>query len=724
MQFCYISNKRLTMKTRRSILLLVLLFAAGAFAWAGEAKEADLTSQMTILVLQLAVVLFAVRGGGALAQLLKLPSVIGELLAGVLIGPYALGALPLPGFIDGLFPLPSGFAISPVLYAFSTVASIILLFSSGLETDIDMLLHYSLAGGIVGLGGVIASFGFGAGVGALLLHQSFFSPAAMFLGIMSTATSVGITARILSDRKKMDSPEGVTILAAAVFDDVLGIVCLAVVMGIVAAMTGHAEGGLSTMSIVGIALKAFGIWLGFTALGLVFGKKISGLLKKLGGQASYSVLALGIALLLAGFFETQGLAMIIGAYIVGISLSKTDIAYLIQDKTKPLYDFFVPIFFAIMGMLVDVRQILNPSVLVFGLAYTLAAVLAKVLGCGLPALFLGFNPRGSLRIGIGMVPRGEVALIVAGIGLSGGILDPSMFGVAILMIMVTSIVAPPLFSATISSGGAGTRKPAKGSKTESISIQLPGNEITELVSSTFLRDLQREGFFVQLMSIRDEISHIRKGDVSISLVTNKNEITLETAPEDMSFAKAALYETLVKLDANFDKLKEIYDPEKFRTDIHVESGRKDTTFRRLLNPRCVTASLKGTTKQEVIEELIGMLDMAGYIKDRNMILADIMEREGRMSTGMEHGIALPHARTYGIKAQTLAIGIHKEGIDFGTIDGTPGRIIALIASPADDEAPHMQILASLGAVLGDDDTRRRLIAAETDQEVFKILTTG
>ncbi len=712
------------MNKKRSITTLFLLFAAAALAWSEGSGEPDLTSKMTSLVIQLAVLLFAVRGGGALAGLVKLPSVIGELLAGVLIGPYALGALPLPGFAHGLFPAAQGFAISPELYAFSTVASIILLFSSGLETDIDMLMHYSLAGGIVGLGGVIASFVFGAGVGALLTGQSVFSPSSMFLGIMSTATSVGITARILSDRRKMDSPEGVTILAAAVFDDVLGIVCLAVVMGIVAAMTGHAEGGLSSWGIAAIALKAFGIWLGFTALGLVFGKKIAAFLKKLGGEASYSVLALGFSLLLAGFFETQGLAMIIGAYIVGISLSKTEIAYLIQDRTKPLYDFFVPIFFAIMGMLVDVRQIANPTVLAFGLAYTAAAIAAKVLGCGLPALFLGFNPKGALRIGIGMVPRGEVALIVAGIGLASGTLDASVFGVAILMIMATSIVAPPLFSTTISSGGAGTRRPAKGAATETFSVTLPNQELTELVSSTFLRDLQREGFFVQLMSIRDNISHMRKGDVSISLVTDKRELQIETAPEDISFAKAAFHETLVKLDANFDQLKEGCDPGSMRTGIHIGSGRKDVGFRQMLDPRCVAASLKGSTKDEVIRELVAMLEKAGRVSDGGRLLSDVLDREARMSTGMEHGIALPHARTAGLSAPALAVGIHKDGIDFGTVDGTPGRIIALIASPADDEAPHMQVLASLGAALGDDDIRRRLIGAATDKEVFDILVKG
>lgn len=708
------------MKISRILPFSLFIFAAAPLAWASEAAAPELGARMTLLVLQLAIIVFAVRAGGSLAQKLKLPSVVGELLAGIVLGPYALGTISLPGLADGLFPLAEGFAISPELYALSTVASIILLFSSGLETDINMLLRYSFAGSIIGLGGVVASFGLGAALGVLLTGGSFFSPPSLFLGIMSTATSVGITARILSDRKKMDSPEGVSILAAAVFDDVLGIVILAVVMGIVSAIGGSGE-GLSRLSVLGIAAKAFGIWLGFTALGLIFGKRLSNFLKKLGDQTHYPALAFGLALLLAGFFETQGLAMIIGAYTVGISLSRSDIAFLIQDRMKPLYDFFVPIFFATMGMLVDLKLLLDPRVLGFGLAYTITAVAAKALGCGIPSLFLGFNVKGALRIGMGMVPRGEVALIVAGIGLSGGILEPSIFGVAVLMILVTTLLAPPLFNQAMARSGEGTRKPVKGSSTESFSVEFPSGDILELVSSTFLREMQREGFFVQLMSIRDEISHIRKGDVSISLAKQGNTLCLESAPEDIPFAKTALHEILVELDSDFDKLKESQDPEKLRSDLHVEEGRRDPGFRRALSPDCVTVSLEGDTKEKVIAELVELLDRAGKLKDRELLLHDLMEREARMSTGMEHGIALPHARSFGVSTAVIAIGIHKQGLDFGTIDDSPGRLIALIASPADDTAPHMQALASLGAVLGDEARRARLLAAETAAEAYELL---
>ncbi|MCX7949756.1 MAG: fructose PTS transporter subunit IIA, partial [Treponemataceae bacterium] len=368
-----------------------------------------------------------------------------------------------------------------------------------------------------------------------------------------------------------------------------------------------------------------------------------------------------------------------------------------------------------------IRQLVSPPVLLFGGLYTLVAIIAKILGAGLPSLFLGFNLRGAVRIGMGMVPRGEVALIIAGIGLAAKILDPSVFGVAILMTMVTSIVAPPLLNLVISQGGPGTRKEVKGSVSESIEITLPTHELAELVATTFLRELEREGFFVQLMSIRDEISHIRKGDISISLITEGNKIRIETAPEDIPFVRATIHEVMVRLDANFDALKESFDPEKLRSELRVHTGRKDLTFRKILDKSCITTTLQGMSKFEVIEELVDVLEKAGKVANREQLLRDVMDREERMSTGMEHGIALPHARTAGVATQTLAIGIHRRGIDFQTIDGSQVHIIAMILTPAGDEAPHMQVLASLGAVLGDDVTRQRLSKAASPEDVYEIL---
>ncbi|MEN6298104.1 MAG: cation:proton antiporter [Rectinema sp.] len=703
-------------------LITSTIFLVCALPVFAQAETIDQTTQLTQFIFQLAGIIFAARLGGMAASAISLPSVLGELVVGIIIGPYALGAIRLPGFPSGFFPMNGGEPISIILQAFSNIAAIILLFSSGLETDLDMLMRYSVAGSIVGLGGVIFSFGFGLVLGSFFTHQALFAPVNLFIGIISTATSVGITARILSDRKKMDSPEGVTILAAAVFDDVLGIIFLAIVLGIVAVIEGKKSGSLSAGAILGISAKAFGLWLSFTAVGLVFSKQISAFLKKIGGENHFNVLALGLAFFIAGIFEMQGLSMIIGAYIVGLSLSKTEISFVIQDKTKVFYELFVPVFFVVMGMQVQISKIFEPSVLMFGLAFTVVAILAKVLGCGLPSLFLGFNKIGALRIGVGMIPRGEVALIIAGIGLSSKILSSEIFSASILMTILTTICAPILLNFIIDRGGRGTVKEAKSATSEEFVVDLPNNDLASLLSAYLLEDLQREGFYVQLMSISDNISHIRKGDISLSLRVEGTKLVLETAPEDMPFVRTLVYETMVKLDANLDKLKETYDPAKMREEVTaIEGSRKDTSFLKILAPECIKIDMKASTKEEAIDELVGLLDSVHKLKDKDKVLADILERESIMSTGMQHGIAIPHARTTGVDKPVLAIGIHKQGIDFQTIDGTPAHIIALIASSEGDPAPHMQVLTSLGSTLGSDIVREELLHAKTREEAAKVL---
>ena len=235
-----------------------------------------MAATIAVLALQIGIILFAARFFGKLAQKCKIPAVLGELVAGIIIGPYILGGIGinLHGFENGIFPLIEGSSIpvSLSLYAIATIGSIILLFMSGLETDLNQFFRYSVAGTLVGLGGAVVSFLFGNWMGMWMLNVGFMDPRCLFLGILCTATSVGITARILSERKSIDSPEGTTILAAAVIDDVLGIIALAIVMGIVGA-SGVQGGSVDWANIGKIALKSFGVWLGITALGLLFAHK-------------------------------------------------------------------------------------------------------------------------------------------------------------------------------------------------------------------------------------------------------------------------------------------------------------------------------------------------------------------------------------------------------------------------------------------------------------------
>ena len=438
-------------------------------AWGEHGRKA----KIMLILFQVAAMLVAAKLLGWLAEKVKVPGVIGELMAGVLIGPYLLGQLisvPLgAGHAAPLFPPPEGneWPVNDVVWTFAQIASIVLLFVTGLHTDLKQFLKYVGPATLVAVAGLLIPFGLGVAVVYVPMFSKLADPdggdvmvSALFVGAILAATSIGITARVLGDIGKLDTAEGVTILGAAVLDDVLGIIALAIVGGIAAAQGGTGE-PLSAGGVLLIGGKAFGFWIGLTVAVLLLSKHIERLI----GSVNYSgaMVGLGLALAIAcsGAAESFGLAFIIGAYSVGLGLSRTKLAHKLMEALEPVGDFFVPIFFAALGMLVDVRAMFSSwQVVLFGLAVTAAAVVGKLIGCGAAALPGGFNLRGAYRIGLGMLPRGEVALIVAGIGLSSGMVGEVVFGVSIMMTLITTIVAPVLLVPAFARGGGGRRTPA------------------------------------------------------------------------------------------------------------------------------------------------------------------------------------------------------------------------------------------------------------------------
>lgn len=679
------------------------------------------------LAIQLGIVFFAVRFLGRLAKKIGMPQVLGELIAGIIIGPYALGGIPLPGFPQGVFGLGAGYlVVSNELYAIASIASVVLLFVSGLETNIGLFLRYSVAGAVIGLGGAVITFLAGNLVGVFLLQTSFTDPRCLFLGILTTTTSVGITARILSDQKKMDTPEGSTILAAAVFDDVLGIIAMAVVLGIVAvaADTTHSTNSLKLFAILAISGKAFGIWLGFTILGLVFSKKVAAFLKFFKNPADFSMLALGLAFVVAGLFEKQGLAMKIGAFIAGLSLAKTDIGPVIQERVRSVYDFFVPVFFAVIGMMVNFREFFSPPVLVFGAIYTGTAILTKIIGCGGPALLMGFNGKGALRIGMGMISRGEMVLILASIGLASGILNEQLFAVIILMTLVTTLAAPPLMSATFKIAGTGTRKAARGDNITSATWEFSSEEIAGMVIDTLLKDLHNEGFYIQAMSIDEGLSQARKGDISLFIKENGKVVTIDAFESDMPFVKTAVYEVIVELYEAIHQLKQSADPHAMKKELLEMEDESHRSLLSYINPECTVLDLQGETKEAIIVELVDILAARGKLCDRDAVLRDVWEREKTMNTGMEHGIALPHAKTDGVDDLVVAVGIKKAGVDFGAMDGEKSRIFILMISPKKAEVPYLEFLAAISSALHDEVAREAVINAPSPEMAVTLLREG
>jgi Kef-type K+ transport system membrane component KefB len=355
------------------------------------------------------------------------------------------------------------------LFFVAQLAAVVLLFEAGLETDREQFMKYVKPATAVAAGGVILPFVMGFAATVLLGFASMDSilemVPALFVGAIMTATSVGITARVLADIRKLDSPEGVTVLAGAVVDDVLGIIILAIVVGI-------AEEGTVTAGSIGVIfLKAVGFWLGLMIIGSLVSNYLSKVVLWFKSAGASLVLALSLAFIASAVAEIYfGLAMIIGAYTMGLALSSTELKHQVEGSMRSVNNFLVPIFFVVIGMQVDFTAFgagdtSLVAAIIFALVLTVFAVISKLLGAGIPALFVGFNRIGATRIALGMLPRGEVALIIAGIGLTSGVIGQDIFGVAIVMTVVTTVVAP-VFLIPAFKGGSGLKSADKESKAD------------------------------------------------------------------------------------------------------------------------------------------------------------------------------------------------------------------------------------------------------------------
>ncbi len=539
--------------------------------------------EMMVLAIQLGVILIATKlNGWFFSTKLKQPKVLGELVAGMIIGPFLLGSLPLSSF-GPLFPSVVGtIPVSPELYGIATLGSILLLFSSGLETDLPTFIRFSGKASVVGLGGVFVSFLLGSGI-TVLFHPevtSIMDPEALFLGTICTATSIGITARILSENKKISTPEGVTILAAAVLDDVISIVLLSVVVGISLVKIG---GGTIAWSGIGlVAIKAIGFWAICMVIGIIAAPFLTKGMKRFQSISLIAEISFGLALLLAGLSEMAGLAMIIGAYIAGLSFSQTDVASEIIERIKSVGTYFIPVFFAVMGMMVDFSAI--GPVLGFGMIFASLAFVGKLLGCGLPALFVGFNIRGAFRIGAGMLPRGEVTLIVAGIGLASGAIGPDMFGVAVMTMLLASIAAPPLlvFSFKGKSGYRDTLETAAEVDMVSIDLEFPSERAAEFVRRSLAQAFRSEGFFITSLEGSTRSWQIRKDEMIFVMKRQVSNLEIACKRHNEGFVRLMMLETLADFQEFVDGLKSMESPDMMGANlmIHIfaqENSRKNSS---------------------------------------------------------------------------------------------------------------------------------------------------
>ncbi|MBQ0098944.1 MAG: cation:proton antiporter [Firmicutes bacterium] len=374
---------------------------------------------------------------------LGLPQVLGFIIAGLLLGPA----------IWGLFFDLSGSEIFPITYdnnkylkAFSEVGVIFVMFTAGLETNIKDIKDTGFVALLVALGGVLLPLGAGTLLGFLFLREEPWTTW-LFIGVIMTATSVGITVEVLRELKKLQTKVGTIVMSAAIIDDVLGIIVLSIALSI--------AGGKETSSPVIQAVNPnnspiisifwiFAFFVFAIGVGYFISKLFKFIEKKNPHTRRIPIFSIGACMLYAFIAEyIFGVADITGAFICGVILSTNHASaeYVDRRVTISSYLLFAPIFFACIGIKIDFTSF-NLNVILFAISFVIIAILMKIIGCGGTAKLFGLSNKDSLRVGFGMIARGEVALIVTQKGMAGGLLDEKYIAITVLLVLVSSILAP------------------------------------------------------------------------------------------------------------------------------------------------------------------------------------------------------------------------------------------------------------------------------------------
>lgn len=425
---------------------------AGFWAVAG-AQDTTEVGEATHFLLAFAAVLVAAKVGGELFERIKQPAVLGELVIGIV-----LGNLGLAG-VDVFEALKE----APFLAIAAEIGAILLLFQVGLESNLDKLVAVGPSALAVAVLGVLAPIGLGYAASSVFMPEDAAWYVHLFVGATLAATSVGITARVLHDIGQMESRESRIIMGAAIVDDVLGLIILAFVLGLVGSEDAGAAAEFGLLTLAVILAKAIGFLLATFLVSRTLLDRVITLVLHAKSQSLPVVLGVAYCFLISALAELVGLASIVGAFAAGLMVEDSierhfgrhSHRYKLDDSVTPIAALFVPVFFVDIGLQVDLPSLAFTEVLVFGGVLTLVAIVSKQI-CS-----LGVTDRGINRwaVGLGMVPRGEVGLIFAGVGTSAtvagaAVFSPQTFSAIIVTVMATTLATPPLLKAAFARRGS------------------------------------------------------------------------------------------------------------------------------------------------------------------------------------------------------------------------------------------------------------------------------
>ncbi len=690
------------------------------------AQEVGSVAASAASILQLGVLVLAAKIGGRLVNRWRLPRVVGELLAGVAVGPCLLGGVALPfmpqGLMGGTCDL---FAGEGPLAGVLTLTLVVFFFLLGLDTDVRQMRRAptgSVLAGAAGFTGgfaaVLAALYWGAGWG-------WCEPRTLLVATVASVASVGMLARMLPEREQLEGPSGRVALGAALVDNALG-VFLFTVFAAVSAQVGP-EGKATPALFAALAARTV-LGLGVVvACGFLCARFANALALRERNYTSAFTVSAASLLIAGGVSGATGLPVVAGAFAMGVAFSTTDLRHEIRERLDFVSLALVPACFAAVGLRVcALGQEAGASA---GWVALLVAggVLAKLAGGVCASAAAGLNGRGCLRAGLALLPRGEITLALLAAALGAAALPSVAVAVVVALVVLTCLCGPALTGRAFARGGAETRAGVPAPAPVTVTFRFSTRQAAMLMIGRAVEVFEDDGFYAHRLNRHQVLYRISREAQVIHLRESGGTVTFECAASDRPLVSAVMLELASGVEKSLRELQKPLDDVVLRRTMQGEGAEASPAGAGVLRNRFSAGTLRprlfAATKQGAIAELVGVLAENGLVADRERALQAVLDRELGLSSGLEHGVAIPHARTDAVTRLVCAVGLKREGIAFDSMDGKPARIVALVLAPEAAATPQLQLIAQLCRLL-DERGRAALLACETAEDMFDVLAVA
>lgn len=669
---------------------LILSFAGSA--WANDPSAA--TNLEAMGVIQVGVILFTAIMGTLVSNRLGFSPFVGQLLAGMVVGPF---------LFSGAIPTWNGailFQDSPFIEGLFWIGATLLMMEAGMSVSPSRFITCSMVGSCLGVLGLVFSFllvtlGAWCVVRAGTAHVAVFSSVPLLVGAILAFTSHNQGLDVMKRANKGDSPEAETVRSSAMIVGGLGCVLW---IGLLIALHGRVTGHSALAMGFEISGKILALGCVAVALFLVAGHRVTRLLTLFRNVETLAACLMSFLLFSLAFLMDLGPAMPMGAFILGLVVAPTELAGIVLSEIRRVQRFLMPIVLFVLGMFVDPSTAFLHGGLGVILWLVLVVVVCSTLGFGVPARMTHFNLRGAIRVTLALIPRGPGALVAAVAALEGGFISRSLYSQIIVTIFLSWLIGEAGLKLALINLKPGLRRPMNMDEgTEHLTFVMPRIELARMVLDKVFDVLTSEGFVASSSDLTHARGQFRKGACRVDCRLIGAEIDIECRHVDRPLLALALYEALARL------LESLKDVDR-SLDFHelgrsLQNGRTPGVVHIMpavdVSADQLIPRLKGDSPQAIFQEMVEQLAVSGRVQDTALACRDLMRRNKTLSSGLQYGLAVCSVRTAAVKTAQWILGVTAQAVDFHSLDQSQTRVVLVWLTPQAQSATGLSTLSVL-----------------------------